>query len=231
MALCMAITILSSSALSIFGLGHTLKHSLRPNGLKTHHYTSWQLRTCLAKCSMHYTFVCFLGVFFERHGNFSTMLDKNGENTTSIIESANCIVCQNSQNTDFLIVDKLIHGCTNTRCKRNLMVMVKNVDMKICLKFPHQHEAVDVIMKLKGKTVKSVLPTAGTLPSTYRKMVAKPSKYRATKNLAATDNREMLIRNSADGAWKRYIHVNLVLPNKPSANFARRKAILKRHAD
>jgi len=49
--------------------------------------------------------------------------------------------------SQFLIVDKLIHGCSNTDCKRKLMGKGKDVTVKECLDLLRQYEAVNATMK------------------------------------------------------------------------------------
>ena len=50
-------------------------------------------------------------------------------------------------NSHFLIVDKLIHGCKSRECKRKLMAEGKDVTIKDCLKIMIKFEAIEVIMK------------------------------------------------------------------------------------
>ena len=50
-------------------------------------------------------------------------------------------------NTQFLIVDKLIHGCTNKQRKRKLMAKGKDMSVKDCLEVMQRFEVVEVTMK------------------------------------------------------------------------------------
>ena len=50
-------------------------------------------------------------------------------------------------NSHFLIVDKLIHGCKSRECKRTLMAKGKDVTIKDCLEIMRKFEAVEVTMK------------------------------------------------------------------------------------
>ena len=102
-----------------------------------------QLLQCLDDCLTHATH------FREAREDFYTATQRPGEGTTCfysrIIELHRQAVFPD--NTDFLIVDKLIHGCTNVECKRKLMLKDKTVPVKTCLDILRQHEAVDVTMK------------------------------------------------------------------------------------
>ena len=72
-----------------------------------------------------------------------------GENTTTfysrILELHR--QAQIPPNSNFLITDKLIHGCTNVECKRKLMGLGKDITVKVCLNSLRQHEAIDVTMQ------------------------------------------------------------------------------------
>ena len=50
-------------------------------------------------------------------------------------------------NSHFLILDKLIHGCKSRECKRKLMAKGKDVKIKNCLEIMRKFEAVEVTMK------------------------------------------------------------------------------------
>ena len=50
-------------------------------------------------------------------------------------------------NSHFIIVDKLIHGCKCRECKRKLMAKGKDVTIKGCLEIMRKLEVVEVTMK------------------------------------------------------------------------------------
>jgi len=108
--------------------------------------TTSQLLDCLAQCLTHSTF------FREVREDFYNIKQKSGENTTTfysrIIELFR--LAEFPTNSEFLIVDKLIHGCINSECKRKLMTKGKDVTVKQCLEVLRQHEAIDVTMKHFG---------------------------------------------------------------------------------
>ena len=87
--------------------------------------------------------------FREAREDFYYIKQKPGEYTTTFYS---CIIelyklAEFPDNSDFLIVDKLIHGCANEDCKCKLMGQGKTFNVKVCLETLQQHEAVDVTMK------------------------------------------------------------------------------------
>ena len=59
------------------------------------------------------------------------------------------------RNSDFLIVDKLIHECTNLDFKRKLMAEDRDVSFRDCLDLMRKFEAVNVTMKCLEESIKS----------------------------------------------------------------------------
>lgn len=51
------------------------------------------------------------------------------------------------EDSNFLIVDKLIHGCVNRECKPKLMAKDKDISIKDCLNNMQQFEADDTAVK------------------------------------------------------------------------------------
>ena len=102
-----------------------------------------ELLDCLSACLTHTTF------FREAREDFYNITQKPGENTTTFYSRIMELyrLAEFPANSDFLVVDKLIHGCTNSVCKRKLMAKGKDVKVKPCLEILRQHEAVDVTMK------------------------------------------------------------------------------------
>ena len=49
-------------------------------------------------------------------------------------------------NSTFLVVDKLIHGCSNRECKKKLMLKGKDLQLKDCLAIMRRFEAVEATM-------------------------------------------------------------------------------------
>lgn len=87
--------------------------------------------------------------FREAREDFYNAKQNVGENTTAfysrIIELHR--QAEFPEGSDFLIVDKLIHGCTNVECKRKLMAKDKTVTAKVCLETLRRYESVDVTMQ------------------------------------------------------------------------------------
>lgn len=102
-----------------------------------------QLLTCLDQCLTHSTF------FREAREDFYNIKQEPGENTTAfhsrIMELYK--LADFPANTNFLIVDKLIHSCLNSECKRKLMAKKKDATVKNCLDLMRSYEAVEMTMK------------------------------------------------------------------------------------
>ena len=83
----------------------------------------------LAACITHPTF------FREKREEFYTVRQKVGENTTTYFSRIMDLYreAEFSDNTQFLIVDRLIHGCASKECKRKLMAKGKDASVKECL--------------------------------------------------------------------------------------------------
>lgn len=87
--------------------------------------------------------------FREAREDFYNAKQTTGENTTAFYSR---ILELHKQaefpvGSDFLIVDKLIHGCTNVECKRKLMTKEKTVTVKTCLDVLRRYESVDATMQ------------------------------------------------------------------------------------
>lgn len=97
----------------------------------------------LAACLTHCTF------FREQREEFYNVRQKIGENTTTYFSRIMDLYRQAEfpENANFLIVDKLIHGCVTRECKRKLMSKSKDVSTKDCLEIMRRFEAVEVTMK------------------------------------------------------------------------------------
>ena len=54
------------------------------------------------------------------------------------------------ENSSSLVVDKLIHSCTNRDCKKKLMAKNKNITTKACLEIMRRFESVEATMKKLG---------------------------------------------------------------------------------
>ena len=105
--------------------------------------TATQLLDTLAECLTHTTF------FREAREDFYNTRQKPGENTTNYYSRVMELyrLAEFPTDSDFLVVDKLIHGCTNSDCKRKLMTKGKTVTVKTCLDLLRQYEAVAVTMQ------------------------------------------------------------------------------------
>ena len=79
---------------------------------------------------------------------------------------------------DFMIVDKLVHGCNNAGCKRKLMSKDKDITVKQCLDLLRKHEAVNATMKhIEGATSSQQINAAYRDPT--RKSQTKGAKVKA----------------------------------------------------
>ena len=54
--------------------------------------------------------------------------------------------CEFPVNSNFLVTDRLIHGCTNIECKRKLMSKGKDVSTKECLEILRRYESLNTTM-------------------------------------------------------------------------------------
>ena len=101
-----------------------------------------QLLNCLSQCLTHKTF------YREAREEFYKLKQSPDENTTRfysrVIELYK--LAEFPEGSEFLVVDKLIHGCTNIDCKRKLMACDKSIDIKKCLEYLRRFESVDVTM-------------------------------------------------------------------------------------
>ena len=97
----------------------------------------------LATCLTHSTF------FREKREEFYSVRQKVNENTTAYYSRILDLYRQVEfpHNTNFLIVDKLIHGCASKECKRKLMAKGKDVSVKDCLELMRRNEAVEATMR------------------------------------------------------------------------------------
>ena len=118
--------------------------------------------------------------------DFYNIKQKPGENTTTFYSRIMELykLAEFPENSQFLIVDKLIHGCTNADCKRKLMGRGKNVNVKTCLETLRQHEAVDVTMKRLGESQINAVYSRDPTKQSQRnstKRTKKPSTGMKTK--------------------------------------------------
>ena len=105
----------------------------------------------LAACINHPTF------FREQREEFYNARQKPGENTTTYFSRIMDLYRQTEfpDNSNFLIVDKLIYGSVNRECKKKLKK--KNVTTKECLEIMRRFELVEATMKkLKQKSHKEM---------------------------------------------------------------------------
>ena len=90
--------------------------------------TPAELLDQLAKCLTHST------LFREKWEEFYTARQKIDETTTGYYSRLLDLYreAEVPENTNFLIVDKLMHGCISKDCKRKLMAKGKEVPVKDC---------------------------------------------------------------------------------------------------
>ena len=108
------------------------------------------LLDCLEKCLTHSTY------FREARDDFYNMRQNPEDNITTYYSRIIRLfkLAEFPDGSNFLIVDRLIHGCTNTKCKEKLMAEGKDVTVKRCLERLRQQEAVQTTMKRFGEDVK-----------------------------------------------------------------------------
>ena len=84
--------------------------------------------------------------------------------------------------SDFLIVDKLIHGCGITDCKRKLMGKTKDVTVKACLDVLRQYEAISTTMKHLSTNPSQVPVNANYSHDPMKRSQKKRQQTQAEKN-------------------------------------------------
>jgi len=138
-----------------------------------------KLLSCLEECLTHTTH------FREAREDFYNAKQIPGENTTTfysrILELHR--QAQFPANSNFLITDKLIHGCINIECKRKLMGFGKDVTVKVCLNTLRQHEAIDVTMQHFSDV--QITPTYTHDPTKRSQRKGSKSFHRQPKNQQA----------------------------------------------
>ena len=130
----------------------------------------------LASCLTHTTF------FREAREEFYNVRQKAGENITTFFSRIMDLYRQAEfpANTQFLVVDKLIHGCTNRDCKRKLMTKGKDVSVKDCLEVMRTSEAVEHTMKRLGD------PSENQVNTAYARDPTKKSQRNGSKRQQST---------------------------------------------
>ena len=142
-----------------------------------------QLLDQLAACLTHATF------FREAREDFYSIYQKTDENTTTYFSRIIELYHQAEfpAGTDFLIVDKLIHGCVHEKCKRELMSKGKNVAVKDCLDIMRRYEAVDVTIKKMSSASDNTVQVNASSYATFsqhpklKTINSDKSKYAASK--------------------------------------------------
>lgn len=105
--------------------------------------TPKQLLGQLAVCLTYSTF------FREVREDFYNVHQDPDENTTTYFSRIMDLYRQAEfpNNSEFLVVDKLIHGCTNKECKRKLMSKAKDISVQDCRAIMRKYEAVEATMR------------------------------------------------------------------------------------
>ena len=104
------------------------------------------LQSCLTHCTY----------FREAREDFYKLQQTPEEGTTSYYSRIVSLykLAEFPDNSEFLITDRLIHGCANSKCKETLMSKGKGVTLKVCLDLLRQHESVKTTMQHMEKTTK-----------------------------------------------------------------------------
>ena len=182
--------------------------------------TTSQLLDCLAQCLTHSTFFREAREDFYNIKQFQVRIP-----LLSTVESELFRLAEFPTNSEFLIVDKLIHGCINSECKRKLMTKGKNVTVKQCLEVLRQHEAIDVTMKHFGD--------ASQINASYIHDPTKRSQKNGHKGKKKVSMSQSLsdtptpAKNSVRGAMLNNICMFSILLRARHAISARRGVILK----
>ena len=131
---------------------------------------------------------------------------------------------------DFVIVDMVIHCCTNCDCNRKLMTKGNDVTVKTCLDLLRQYEVVNMAIKHLEETCK--------VNATYSRDPTKQSQRNGSKTKQSQksslqleqcpDHHHMMLRIDADGAVVTSSHVKIAQPKKRSATSVIGKVILRR---
>ena len=143
----------------------------------------------LAKCITHTTF------YREARENFYGIKQKNGENTTTYYSRIMDLYKQAEfpADTDFLVIDKLIHGCFNPECKRKLMgKTLTDLSVKVCLDTFRKYESVDVTMKRLGDSPSTVNASYSRDPTkrSQRNGDRRKSKHKSSKPMSKSSDRK-----------------------------------------
>ena len=144
----------------------------------------------LAACLTHET------SFREAREDFYNVKQRSEENTTTFYSR---IVDLHKRaefpaNSDFLIVDKLVHGCVNMECKRKLMAKGKDVSVKDCLDVLRRYESVNATMRKLAVTDQPKVSAA------YSRDPTRKSQSKITTR-AGTAKNTRNIKPSRSCAW------------------------------
>ena len=141
-----------------------------------------QLLTCLEKCLTHHT------QFREAREDFYSAKQKPGENATTYHSRLIHLhkLGDFPDETNFLIVDKIIHGCTNPECKRKLLLKNKNAKVKDVIDVVRQYESIDVSMKrfshIQDATIQDATVKAAYSQDPTRRSQQRGSKQKTSKS-------------------------------------------------
>ncbi len=105
--------------------------------------TPKNLLNTLEACLTHKTY------YREARDKFYLLKQIDGESTTRYYSRIMTLykLAEFPENTDFLIVDRLVHGCTNKKCKKEMTAKGKEVKAKQCLEILREHESVKTTMR------------------------------------------------------------------------------------
>lgn len=114
-----------------------------------------ELLTELARCISHET------MYREAREQFYSVTQLGSENTATYFTRISELytLAEFPADTDFLLADKLIHGCANRACKQKLMAKGKNVTITKCLDVMRQFEALTTTMGCFNTTAEKTTPS------------------------------------------------------------------------
>ena len=187
--------------------------------------TPKKLLDTLAECLTHSTF------FREAREDFYNLKQKSDENTTTYYSRIMELYRQAEfpDESNFLIVDKLIHGCTNKESRKKLMRKTKDVSVKDCLDLLREDESVEASMKrlddaCKVSAAYSRDPTRSSQKNGSRK---KHQGHQHSKN-ADSDKQKGSTSHKCRWCGGREHPREKCLQEKPNAVTARRKDTMRK---
>ena len=154
--------------------------------------TPKEVLDCLESCITHSTY------FREARELFYGVKQQAGETSQTFYSRILQLHQQSKfpQNSDFLIVDKLIHGCYNRDCKRKLLDKDNTAKAADCLKLMRLYESNDSTMKaLEGSSTATLNATPAKSRSFNKKFQKQTPDRAATGGCTRCGNPKHTFRD------------------------------------